>query len=191
MTPTEILTEFAHYYAGGMKDEMTTVALMDHKSGAEARPGVTYQEITKVPISPRDMKLYFRSGMNCGLVDFSHKPADFRDKYYEDSFDVKFPFPDGLYPEGGKIRLPTWIRLDIRAGRLNCSMAIGILEYLFAPLPNPTNLSTYTVSTTYVRYTIYIKAIASGSRQVESCPLRTANVLIRSAAPPTTKLFRC
>jgi len=138
-TPTEILTEFAHYHGGGMKDELTLVALMDLESGTDARgPGVTYLDITKVPISTRDMKLYFRSGMNCGLVDFSHKPAGFRDPYYEDSFDVKFPFPDGLHPEGGKIRLPTWrIRLDIRAGDCVRVLASGTVPNADCPCPNP------------------------------------------------------
>lgn len=119
MNPDEIMTEFAHYDDGpkSIQEDLAKVGLV--KLGSPQ--SCPFQP--KMPLSPLDMLLYKKCEM-CGLVDFSHKPPEYFDmKYAEDKFDVKYPFPDGLKPVGGSIKiqngrdsgLPRWANFDVRA----------------------------------------------------------------------------
>ncbi len=115
MDPYEIITEFAHYDNGGdpVRGDLTKVGLV--KLGSPYSHGQP-----KLPLSAKDMPLYKKCQMS-GLVDFSHKPPYFMDT---EEVDIKYPFPDGLKPGGGRIiiqnemdsGLPRWAKLDIRAG---------------------------------------------------------------------------
>lgn len=131
MNPDEIMTEFAHYDDGpkSIKDDLAKVGLV--KLGSPQ--SCPFQP--KLPLSPMDMLLYKKNEM-CGLVDFSHKPPEYFDmKYAEDKFDIKYPFPDGLKPVGGRIKiqngrdsgLPRWAKLDIRARDLVRVLVDGTL----------------------------------------------------------------
>jgi len=126
MDPYEIITEFAHYDTGGdpVRGDLTKVGLV--KLGSPYSHGQP-----KLPLSAKDMPLYKKCQMS-GLVDFSHKPPYFMDT---EEVDIKYPFPDGLKPEGGRIiiqnemdsGLPRWAKLDIRAGDDVRVMIAGVL----------------------------------------------------------------
>ena len=115
MNINEMMTEFAHYDDAGenIKGDLTKVGLV--KLGS---PHSCPLE-PKSPLSKKDKLLYKKCYMS-GLVDFSHKPPDIM---VTEKFDVKYPFPDGLKPEGGRIKilnekdsgLPRWANFDVRA----------------------------------------------------------------------------
>ena len=112
MDPREMMTEFAHYddASESTKSDLTQVGLV--KLGSpQACP---FQP--KSPLSKKDKGLYKKCDM-CGLVDFSHKPPGIM---VTEDFDVRFPFPDGLKPVGGRIKIqnekgPRWANFDVRA----------------------------------------------------------------------------
>ena len=132
MDMNEIMSEFANYddASESLKDDLTKVGLL--KLGSQTQ---SCSDKPKLPLSAKDMLLYKKCQMS-GLVDFSHKPPHFIDKKHaEDVFDIKYPFPDGLKPEGGRIiiqnerdsGLPRWAKLDIRARDLVRVLVDGTL----------------------------------------------------------------
>ncbi len=123
MTMDEVMSEFAQYSDAGkdLKKSFTRVALL--------APGDEIISMEpKEPLSEKDKALFFKGGRNCGLVDFSSKPLSYTDSQ-EDSFDLKYPFPDGLEPSGGTLRMNNWRwSPDVRAGDLVRLMVSGIMK---------------------------------------------------------------
>ena len=123
MTTDEVMSEFAQYFDAGknLKKSFTRAALL--------APGDQILSMEpKEPLSEKDKALFFKGGRNCGLVDFSSKPLSYTDSQ-EDSLDLKYPFPDGLEPSGGTLRLDNWRwSPDVRAGDSVRVMIAGIMK---------------------------------------------------------------
>lgn len=131
MTMEEVMSEFAQYTDAGEKlqDSFTKVALL-----APGDPILSMEP--KMPLSAKDVALFFKDGRNCGLVDFSSKPPSYTDSQ-EDTFDMKFPFPDDFEPTDGTLRLNNWRwSPDVRAGDRVRVMVAGIMKY-FKGCDNP------------------------------------------------------
>ena len=131
MTMEEVMSEFAQYVDAGeeLQDSFTKVALL-----APGDPILSMEP--KMPLSAKDVALFFKDGRNCGLVDFSSKPPSYTDSQ-EDTFDMKYPFPDDFEPTDGTLRLNNWRwSPDVRAGDRVRVMVAGIMKY-FKGCDNP------------------------------------------------------